>query len=200
MQGRRTRATRLLRGVPCLAVSVGGVYHHDMSPKGRWTMGRNVAPACARWVTVVLAALIFSSQAMAQVYKCTQPGGRVLYSDEACKGGAVVDVGAGSTNPVAVRQLARDSAAFDRKMAARRAAEDQAEIRRQALNAQLEMARAAQDTSVTTNAGPYYYAPANAFVASRVKRRTHGHHAAPVPERRVPASPPPPRGLLRRSP
>lgn len=159
-------------------------------------MGRGAAPACTLLMGV--AAFVFCSPAAGQVYKCTQEGGRVLYSDVPCKGGAVVDVHAGTANPAAVRELARDNAAFDRKMAARRAAEDQAELRRRQLDTQLELARAAQGSPTASYGGPGYYAPGYAFVTPpRVKRHTPSHHDTHAPERRVPASAPPPGGLRR---
>jgi hypothetical protein len=164
-------------------------------------MENDATPTCTLLLCIALAAGMLCSPAAAQVYKCAQDRGGVLYSDVPCKGGAVVDVEAGTANPAAVRQLARDNAAFDRKLAARRAAEDQAEFRREQLNAQMEVALAAQASAATTDAGPYYYAPGNAFVvAPRVKRHTHRQHATPVSERRVPANPPPPNGLRRSNP
>jgi hypothetical protein len=150
---------------------------------------------------VTVGAITWAASAAAQVYKCTQDGGRVLYSDMPCKGGAAVDVRAGTANPAAVTQLARDNAAFDRKMAARRAAEDQAEFRRQRLDAQLETAKAAQGGVIASDSGPYYYAPGNAFVAApHVKRQAHSHHARTAQqEHRVPAISPPPSGVRRRN-
>ena len=140
------------------------------------------------------------SPAAAQVYKCTQEGGRVLYSDTPCKGGTLVDVRAGADNPGAVTRLARDNAAFDDRMAVRRAAEDEAQFRRQQLSAQFEMAQAAQGAPMASDAAPYsyYYAPGDAFVATpRLKRHPHAHHVTRAPERRVPASPASPSGITR---
>lgn len=147
---------------------------------------------------LAVGAVACGSSASAQVYKCTQAGGRVLYSDAPCKDGTLVDVRGGADNPAAVMQLARDNAAFDQRMAVRRVAEDEAEFRRQQLNAQLEMARAAESTPTASDAGPYYYTPGDAFLATpRFKRRMHSHHAMHAPERRVPATPALPGGVNR---
>jgi hypothetical protein len=149
---------------------------------------------------VTVGVATWAASATAQIYKCAQEGGRVLYSDMPCKGGAAIDVRVGTANPAAVTQLARDNAAFDRKMAARRAAEDQAEFRRQQLNAQIEAAKAAQGGAMASDSGPYYYAPGNAFVAApHVKRQTHSHRARHAQEHRVPVISPPPDGVRRRN-
>jgi uncharacterized protein DUF4124 len=150
---------------------------------------------------LAIGAVGWAASAAAQVYKCTQEGGHVLYSDVACKGGAIVDVLASAANPAAVRQLVRDNAAFDRKMDARRAAEDQAEFQRQQLNAQLEAARAAQGIAgVATDAAPYYYDAGYGFVAipRHVKPRMRSHNAAPATQR-VPAKPASPRDIKRQN-
>jgi hypothetical protein len=149
---------------------------------------------------LAIGAIAWASSAMAQVYKCTQEGGRVLYSDSPCKRGAIVDVNGGAANPAAVRQLARDNAAFDRRMAARRVAEDQAEFRRQQINAQLEAARASQGTAMASDAGAYSYDGVNAFgAAARLERQSHSRHAARAIEHRVPARPASPTSIRRQN-
>ena len=47
--------------------------------------------AVSAFVVVGVAASARTSLAHAEVYKCTESSGRVLYSDVPCKGGAVVD-------------------------------------------------------------------------------------------------------------
>jgi uncharacterized protein DUF4124 len=141
--------------------------------------------------SILAVAIASASSATAQVYKCTQEG-RVLYSDAPCKGGAIVDANGGAANPAAVRQLAHDNAAFDRKMAARRNAENIAAIRREEINAQRAAAETAQAMpgAAVTNA-QYVDAPYGYLTPPRFKHRAHSHHEARPPQSRVPASPSP---------
>jgi len=70
----------------------------------------------------------------AQVYKCTQPNGTVLYTDVPCKGGAAVDIRLGPADPAAPARLARARAELDAIAAQRRAEEEIAAARREELN------------------------------------------------------------------
>ena len=71
--------------------------------------------------------------AEAQIYKCTQPNGTVLYTDLLCKGGTPVDIRLGPVDPEALARLARAQAEFD-AAAAQRRAEEEAEARSEELN------------------------------------------------------------------
>jgi hypothetical protein len=70
----------------------------------------------------------------AQVYKCTQPNGTVLYTDRPCKGGTAVDIRLGPPDPAAPARLAHAQAELDAVAAQRRAEEELAAARRQDLN------------------------------------------------------------------
>lgn len=133
-----------------------------------------------------------ASAADAAVYKCTQAGGTVLYSDIPCKGGTVVDVRSGEADPGAIARLEHDRAEFDRNMITRRAVDEAAAIRREALNAQLRQAEAArQMAEAAADTSPQYYGPVYGFVAPRVKRHAHPRKTVHAPRRSVPASPVP---------
>lgn len=125
-------------------------------------------------LSIVVAA--FASTAGATIYKCTQSGGTVLYSDIPCKDGAIVDVRPGEADPGAIERLERERVEFERNMVTRRAADEAAAVRREALNAQLRQAEAAQQMAeAAANAQPQYYVPAFGFVAPRMKRHGHRH-------------------------
>jgi Domain of unknown function (DUF4124) len=70
----------------------------------------------------------------AQVYKCTQPNGTVLYTDRPCKGGTAMDIRLGPADPAAPARLAHAQAELDAVAAERRANEEIAAARREDLN------------------------------------------------------------------
>jgi hypothetical protein len=70
----------------------------------------------------------------AQVYKCTQPNGTVLYTDRPCKGGTAVDIRLGPADPAASARLAHARAELDAVAAQRRAEEEIAAARREESN------------------------------------------------------------------
>jgi hypothetical protein len=70
----------------------------------------------------------------AQVYKCAQPNGAVLYTDRSCKGGTAVDIRLGPADPEAPARLAHAQAELDAAAAQRRAEEKIAAARREELN------------------------------------------------------------------
>ena len=154
------------------------------------------------WTFVVAAAALAGvPNAHAQVYKCIQPGGRVLYSDVACQGGAIVDANGGAPSPAAVRQLAHDNAAFDRKMEARRNAEDMAAIHREQLDAQRAAAEAAQRIAEAGAPNPQYVDPGYGYFATpRVRPHARAHSAADRSKSRVPATASPLTASRNRSP
>ena len=69
----------------------------------------------------------------AQVYKCTQPNGTVLYTDNPCKGGTAVDIRLGPADPAAPARLAHAEAELDAAATQRRAEEEIAAARREEL-------------------------------------------------------------------
>src|SRR5438105_5888021 len=57
----------------------------------------------------------------ARIYKCAQPNGGVLYTDQACDGGKALDIRLDPVDPAALARLARAGAEFDAVEAQRRA-------------------------------------------------------------------------------
>jgi hypothetical protein len=86
--------------------------------------------------------------AEAQVYKCAQPNGTVLYTDQPCKGGTVVDIRLGPVDPAAPARLAHAQAELDAVAAQRRAAEEITAARREDLNRLHLEAEAEQEPTV----------------------------------------------------
>jgi hypothetical protein len=81
-----------------------------------------------RTTALVVFALSFISFGMSnaiaadtRIYKCAQPNGRVLYTDQACKGGTVVDIRLDPVDPNALTRLTRAGAELDVAEAQRRA-------------------------------------------------------------------------------
>jgi hypothetical protein len=70
----------------------------------------------------------------AQVYKCTQPNGTVLYTDTLCKGGTAVDIRVAPADPAAAARLAHAQADLDAAAVQRRAEEEIAAAHREELN------------------------------------------------------------------
>ena len=75
-----------------------------------------------------------TARADAQVYKCTQPNGTVLYTDRLCKSGTAVDIRLGPADPAAPARLARAQAELDAAAAQRRTEEQMAAARREEFN------------------------------------------------------------------
>jgi hypothetical protein len=75
-----------------------------------------------------------AAEADAQVYKCAQPNGSVLYTDHPCNGGAIVDIRLGPADPAAPARLAHAQAELDAVATQRRAEEEIAATRREELN------------------------------------------------------------------
>jgi hypothetical protein len=70
----------------------------------------------------------------AQVYRCAQPNGTVLYTDKPCKGGTAVDIRLGPADPAAPARLAHAQAELDAAATQRRAEEEIAATRHEDLN------------------------------------------------------------------
>ena len=85
----------------------------------------------------------------AQVFKCTQPNGTVLYTDRPCKGGTAVDIRLGPPDPAAPARLAHAQAELDAVAAQRRAEEEIAAARREELNRLHLEAEAKQEPTAT---------------------------------------------------
>lgn len=116
---------------------------------------RSLAAAAA----IALAALIFSADAVSvSIYKCVGKDAGPVYTDQPCKGGAVLDIHPGDVDPEAVArlQVARDS--LDRAAAAR-IAEEQRQAARRDLEAmsrrQQEEERLAAETEYNDYVSPY---------------------------------------------
>jgi hypothetical protein len=80
-----------------------------------------------RFIALVVFALSFISFGISNaiavdtpIYKCAQPNGRVLYTDQACKGGTAVDIRLGPVDPNALTRLAHAGAELDAAEAQRR--------------------------------------------------------------------------------
>jgi len=88
------------------------------------------------------------------IYRCLQPGGALLYSDNPCNGATVVDVHPGRADPNAKERLARAQAQLDRAAAEHAALEREAALRR----AERQQAEAAQAMAEpVNNASDVYY-------------------------------------------
>ena len=119
--------------------------------------------------------------AEAQVYKCAQPNGTVLYTDQPCKGGTVVDIRLGPADPAAPTRLAHAQAELDAAAAQRRAEEEIAAARREDLN-RLHLEEEADQEPTAPLAdypdvayGPMYgpYGPSKGHVHRRGSPRQH---------------------------
>jgi len=75
-----------------------------------------------------------AAEADAQVYKCTQSNGTVLYTDRLCKGGTAVDIRLGPADPAAPARLAHAQAELDAAAAQRKAEQQRAAARGEEFN------------------------------------------------------------------
>jgi hypothetical protein len=95
------------------------------------------APSFVLALSTLLLVVTYAAGADAQVYKvykCAQPNGTVLYTDQPCKGGTTVDIRLGPADPAAPARLAHAQAELDAGTARRRAEEEIAAARRDELN------------------------------------------------------------------
>jgi len=133
--------------------------------------------------TLAFLAFATSANAAAQatsvpVYRCTEPGGKVLYADFPCKGGTQVDIRPGAPAPDATERLARARDELDRAAARRQATDDAAALQREALyQRQQEL-----DAARYANAGNY--APDTSYLPA------YGFYPPYVPAHRPKARPP----------
>jgi len=156
--------------------------------------------AAATLVRVVLACLAVAASASAAaqatgapVYRCMEPGGKVLYADFPCKGGAQVDIRPGAPAPDATERLARARDELDRAAARRQASDDAAALQREALalrRQEMDVARYADsgtyppDASYLSGYGYGYYPP---YVAHHRPKARPPVKPEQLPVGRVPA-------------
>jgi hypothetical protein len=162
-------------------------------------------PIC--FITAALLSLISAIAIGAQgpIYRCAQADGTLLYADNPCDGGTVVDVHPGLADPGAKERLARAQAELDRAAALRRANEREAAVRREEMNRLRQQAEAAQSMAEPVNnasdasygTGSEIYQP---YTQRRMQRsdlhgggrghrspakdRVHGEHRVPAVIRR----------------
>ena len=140
-----------------------------------------------------IAAGVCAQPQPAPVYRCIEPGGTVLYADYPCKGGAQVDIRAGTPAPDAAERLARARDELDRSAARRAAAEEAAALRREALNARLQEVEVASYAGGGVTAPDVSYLPAYGYGYDIPRAKPHRPKARPpaaparvVPSHRVP--------------
>jgi len=124
------------------------------------------------------------------VYRCVEPGGRVLYADYPCQGGARVDIRPGVPAPDATERLARARDELDRAAARRQAIDDAAALQREAFYQHQQALDAARYADAGSYA-PDVYLPAYGFYPPYAK--AHRPRARPpvkpaqLPAGRMPA-------------
>ncbi len=108
--------------------------------------GRRVALTAAgrAWLAVAILCVATPAVAQTSVYRCVEPGGRVLYTDYACRNGEVVELHPGKADPDAAKRRADAQATLDAGMDRRRADEAREAERRAALADAQALARASQ--------------------------------------------------------
>jgi hypothetical protein len=75
---------------------------------------------------LVLLAPVSNSAATTPIYKCVDKNLRVLYTDEPCRGGELLNIRAGDADPAAVARLERAREALEQRAAQRSADERRA--------------------------------------------------------------------------
>ena len=134
-----------------------------------------------RTSALVVFALSFVSLGMSnavaadtQIYKCAQPNGGVLYTDQACKGGTVLDIRLDPVDPDALARLARAGAEFDAAEAQRSAEQ----ARRDELNQQLQWQMESEQEQVPPAEDDYFDDEPwyGSFSNHRHHLRTRGPH------------------------
>lgn len=142
-------------------------------------------------LALIAAPALAAESIVAPVYKCTQPGGTVLYADYPCKGGAAVDIRPGVAAPDASEQLARARDEIDRAAAQRQAIDAAIALRSRETDWQRD-AMAAQPAGATAYAPDTSYVPAYGYYGRHAS--AHAHRPKPrrvdpprIADRRVPA-------------
>jgi hypothetical protein len=106
-----------------------------------------------------LAAVPLTATADTTVFRCTEPGGRVLYTDYPCRNANVVELHAGKADTAAAARLARAQAALDAGMEQWRAEDARDAARRAAFADARDLAAAAQPPAPVPvdDYGPVYW-------------------------------------------
>jgi Domain of unknown function (DUF4124) len=101
-----------------------------------------------RPITLAAAAFLIASPAAraadTSVFRCVDPGGRVLYTDVPCRNAAVVELHPGAADPAAAQRLRQAQAMLDAGMDKRRAEDARDAERREAFAQARDAALAAQ--------------------------------------------------------
>ena len=149
-------------------------------------------PLC--FTTAAILSLISGVAIGAQgpIYRCAQADGTLLYADNPCDGGTVVDIHPGLADPGAKERLARAQAELDGAAALRRANEREAAVRREEMNRLRQHAEAAQSMAEpVNNASDAYYGTGYETYGPYTQRRmqrsnSHGGgrgHRSPAKDR-----------------
>jgi hypothetical protein len=127
----------------------------------------------------------------AEIYRCAEGDGRVLYTDFPCPGGGRVEIHPGKADPAAADRLAQAQATLDAGAAQRRAQQAREAAQREQASQMRDAAAAAEssappyDTALGDGYG-YGYLPA--YSGWSKPRRPHRPPAPlPPPKRVVPA-------------
>jgi Domain of unknown function (DUF4124) len=80
----------------------------------------------ARWAAVIAVLVAAADVQGATIYRCRDNAGGVLYSDEPCRGGVVLNVQKSAADPRAIERLRLEVEAFHQRQAARDAAANEA--------------------------------------------------------------------------
>ena len=116
-----------------------------------------------------------AAEADAQVYKCTQPNGTLLYTDRLCKGGTAVDIRLGPADLAAPARLAHAQAELDAAAAQRKAEEQIAAARAEEFNRlRLEAAAEQEATAPVADYPILGYGPGH-----RPSKGHPHHHGSP---------------------
>ena len=110
----------------------------------------------------VIALLIFSigiaGAATAPIYKCLAKDLGLIYTDQPCKGGAVLDIHPGDVDPAAVARLQGAREMLDRSATARLAEEQRAAAQKELAamaRRQMDEERSAADAAYSAALSPY---------------------------------------------
>jgi hypothetical protein len=123
-----------------------------MTTRTRYSLGITVYAVLA--LGLALLASTSNAATPAQIYKCVDKNHRVLYTDEPCQGGELLNIRAGEADPAALARLERAREALEQRAAQRNADERRAAEQREiAAWYARENAQAAYDYSVATT--PY---------------------------------------------
>ena len=144
----------------------------------------NLTDPLAACLAVAASASAAAQATGAPVYRCVEPGGKVLYADFPCKGGAQVDIRPGAPAPDATERLARARDELDRAAARRQASDDAAALQREAL------ALRRQEMDVARYADSGTYPPDASYLSGYGYGYGYGYYPPYVAHHRPKARPP----------